>query len=188
MFKKNLFSKILVCSMTIFVAGCFSMSLLWAANTANLNVSVELKDATIDVEAEEELSFGTLVPESNKKAKVVLDASAGPATQITVTKGKVAVVDEAQSGLLTVESDIDAELKIEYEVKGKNASAPNTLDNSSDAEVLTLKGGDIEDYSTKTLTVQAGQEAEIHVGGLLEIPETATNHTYEGIITVTAKY
>ncbi len=173
---------------TILITGCFFASSLWAADHTDLNVSVELKAATIDVVAEEELSFGALVPESDKKAKVVLDASAGPATQITVTKGKVAVIDEAQSGLLTVESDIDAELEIKYTVKGKTNSQPDELDNTADAQTITFKGKDIEDYSTKKLTVQAGQEAEIHVGGLLEIPETFTNHVYEGIITVTAKY
>ncbi len=176
--------------MTIFVTGCFSASLLWAANPEKLKVSVTLQAATIDLEADEELSFGTLVPEAGKKAKVVLDASAGPATQITLTKGKVAVIEEAQSGLLTVESDVEAELKIAYTVNDTPGGTGNDdeLKCASNDKPLVLTGKNVKKYSTSTLAVKPNEEAQIHVGGLLEIPEDVNLEEYSGEIEVTVSY
>ncbi len=178
--------KFFVICTTILLAGCFYASSLWAID-ATLKAEATVKKGTIKVTSEEDLEFGEIIPKPSEKVQILVDASAGAATEATLKTGKATLKGNAHSGLVKVTSPIACELSITYSVGSQQ------VQESSNSNTLALTNANVEKYSTKSpLTVQANTETDIHIGGLLTIPNNLAangfDQDYTGQITVGVDY
>ncbi len=188
--------KIFVLCSAILLAGCFSASSLWADNPAKMQISATLEKSTLEVSVDEDLNFGTIIPQPNSKIRIKIDATGGAATDATVETGNAAVTN-AQSGKLIVNSGIDAEVTLTYAVDddknpGSTGDADQLEGETTNTRHLAMKATDVKNNSTPSpVTVKAGEDTEIHIGGVLAIPKIDNDEfyqTYSGKVTITVAY
>ncbi len=174
----------------ILLTGCFYSSGLWAAPiNVTLDANVTVTKATLNVSAEEDLEFGEIIPKPGEEVQILVNAKEGAATEASLKKGHATLTGNAHSGLVKVTSPIACQLSITYAVAGNQI----TESGSSNNRTLELQSDDVAKYSTKSpLTVQADTETDIHIGGLLTIPDNLQDdgfdEAYTGTITVSVDY
>ena len=169
---------------------CYFLSGVGFATEATINVSAEIKEATLIMTSEKDLKFGDITVTG--PGKVRIDCTAGAATPAAV-EGNIAVdASDAQSGLVYITSPVSANVDIAYAVSS-GTSTPDVLTGNQDTDptTLTFTGADVAANSTGgsgTLALTAGEKKELHIGGLLKIADEQAAATYSGTIKVTASY
>ncbi len=131
-----------------------------------------------------DLNFGTIVS-GTQASNITIDASAGSATPVC-TSGNAAV-SGGTSGLVTVGTNIDADVTISYAITGSDSTAETLEDASGNSMIITT--ADITTYSTGSpLAITVAGPNVIHVGGILAVGPSQTAGTYTGNCVVTVSY
>jgi hypothetical protein len=143
-----------------FISGCFLSSLFF--------VSPLLAGEVLDVIG---LDFGAVdfIPRS---FEVVIDAKNGQVTP----EARNAVVTGGRSGKITVRSDTDAQVLVEY---------PDSVRLRSSGESIVVSG--VQAYSqfhSQFVELDANISQDIHVGGKLMLGGYEEEGTYSGILRV----
>lgn len=171
----------------IAVAIWFTTSTVTAlAATASITASATIATATLAPIPQSGLDFGT-ISVGNTGADILIDASSGSSAP-QVTSGTAAVTN-GNSGLVEVESSVDATVTITYAIEDNTTAGTADQIADSSGNSIPLTAASIATYSTgSTLALTAGTPSDINVGGVLQIGTSQAPGNYEGTITVTVSY
>jgi len=159
------------------------------AASVTVNASATIATATITLTKVTDLDFGTIV--ASGVSNILIDASAGAAVS-TVDAGIASITVPGTSGLVNVDSPVDATVNITYEIEDSTTAADKIDDGSGNS--IPFTAASMRTYSTGggtnpgTLALTANTTEPLHIGGLLQIAANQTAAAYSGTITVTVVY
>lgn len=167
----------------LFIWGMLSLAGVGHAATANVTATAVVQAATLSLTTITNVNFGTIIA-TGVASQVRIDASAGAATPSVV--GGTATVTGGTSGLVSLTTNIAANVTLSYTILGSQGTA-NVIENATDTMAITA--AQITSYSTPTnLAVTVAGPNSIHVGGQIAVDANQAAGTYTGVCTVTAIY
>lgn len=167
----------------LFMWGMLAVAGVGHAATTSVTATAIVQAATLSLATVTNMNFGTIIA-TGVPSQVRIDASAGAATPSVV--GGTATVSGGTSGLVSVTTNINANVTIAYTILGSQGTA-NTIENATDTMAITA--AQITSYSTPTnLAVTIAGPNSIHVGGQIAVGANQAAGTYTGACTVTVTY
>ncbi|MDD9303198.1 MAG: DUF4402 domain-containing protein [Desulfobacter sp.] len=168
---------------------CMTMTGSAIAATTTITANATIQTASLTLTPVTNLNFGTIVVTGG--ANILIDATGGAAAS-AVDSGLASITVPGTSGLVQVDSPVDATVNITYTV-ADSTSAADKLDDGA-THTMDFTAASMHTYSTGggtnpgTLALTAGTTGDLHIGGLLQIGAAQTPGAYSGTITVNVNY
>lgn len=176
-------SRQLIILVGLFFLGMAFITAPGHAATTSVTATAVVQAATLSLITVTNMNFGTIIATAIP-SQVRIDASAGAATPSVV--GGTATVTGGTSGLVSVTTNINANVSISYNITGSQATA-DTIENV--ANTMAITDAQITSYSTPTnLAVTVAGPNSIHVGGQIAVGANQAAGTYTGDCVVTVIY
>lgn len=166
-------NKLLIFLFTFIAFVSFSNNCFAVDVTMNANAVVS--PASLSAVETNAVDFGTIII-STVSSQVTIDASAGAATP-SVTVG-TASVSGGSSGLITVTTNLDANLTVTYPATATIANGSNNMTMSQISSNST----------TSPIAATVAGPNHIHIGGVLAVANGQAAANYTGTFTVTVNY
>ena len=167
----------------LFMWGMLAMAGVGHAASTTMTATAIVQAATLSLSTVTNMNFGTIIA-TGVPSQVRIDASAGAATPSVV--GGTATVSGGTSGLVSVTTNINANVTLSYNITGSLLTA-DVIENATDTMAIT--DAQVTTYSTPTnLAVTIAGPNSIHVGGQIAVGANQAAGTYTGACTVTVTY
>jgi hypothetical protein len=163
--------------------GMLAMAGVGHAASTTMTATAIVQAATLSLSTVTNMNFGTIIA-TGVPSQVRIDASAGAATPSVV--GGTATVSGGTSGLVSVTTNINANVTLSYNITGSLLTA-DVIENATDTMAIT--DAQVTTYSTPTnLAVTIAGPNSIHVGGQIAVGANQAAGTYTGNCVVTVTY
>lgn len=167
----------------LFMWGMLAMAGVGHAASTTMTATAIVQAATLSLSTVTNMNFGTIIA-TGVPSQVRIDASAGAATPSVV--GGTATVSGGTSGLVSVTTNINANVTLSYNITGSLLTA-DVIENATDTMAIT--DAQVTTYSTPTnLAVTIAGPNSIHVGGQIAVGANQAAGTYTGNCVVTVTY